>query len=334
MLTFFNLLIIGFGFLIIYFLLKKEIEKIKEPEGQKFLDLQNIQNIIIDNIRKNFLDFQNEISKNFTSLREEAIQSHQKIESSSSKVEELARIVENRLQEIGSIKEIFAGPKSRGILGEKLLEDILKELPNKAYELQYPIGSKIVDAILKINNKIIPIDSKFPYNNYIKLLNTDSEQEKDQIRKDLIKHIKNYIEDIKIKYIEPIKETTEFAIMYIPVEGLYYEILHKKYGDIWKHAKENQVAITSPKTFEILIANLSLLLKEQEFVKNFKEIWSNILQLEKNLSVIEEKFEITYKQLNNSFNNLHELSRLLNRFITSYRNLLKLEEKIREKSLI
>lgn len=306
------------GFFIAYLFFKKELEK-KFIEKEKEDSLNIFQNLLND-------------------LRKDMVEKLESSLTTTAKTEEILRIVENYVNELIGLKQILAGPKSRGILGEKILEDILKELPNKAYEIQYPIGFNKVDAVLKINDFIIPIDAKFPYSNYIKFLEVHTKEEKEKLKKELIRDIKNYIESISKKYVEPLRETVEFAIMYIPAEGLFYEILDKDYSEIWEFAKEKSVFITSPKTFEVISASIVLSLKKQEFAKNVKEIIFNIIQLEKDLIEIESKFETTYKQLNNSFNNLQELSRMLNRFIINYKNLLSLEkrlnEKVKSKSLI
>jgi DNA recombination protein RmuC len=331
MLTFFNFLIIGLGFVIIYLLLKKEIEKIKEPEGQRFLDLQN------------------KIIENFNLLKNEALnhlqttlQKQEKIVESTAKIEESTRNIGISVQEMKNvredIKEILVGPKSRGNLGEIMLEEILKNLPLSFYEKQYSIGLERVDYVLKLNDTLIPIDAKFPVQNFQKIFDIE-EKNKQSLKKELIRNLKTKIDDISKKYILPSKGTIEFALMYLANEGIYYELLSDKdFVEVWDFAREKSVFITSPKTFELICSSLLLIIRRQELSQNIQQILINLHQLEKDLIELNNQFIKSYNQLKNSFNNLQEFEKILNRFIINYRSLIKaeqkLEEKIEEKSLI
>ncbi|GIW66000.1 MAG: hypothetical protein KatS3mg094_519 [Candidatus Parcubacteria bacterium] len=301
---------------------------------------------IEDNLKNNtFLDLQNKLLESFSLLKQEAI-SHlqttidkqEKFIESTSKIEELARNLESSTIEIKTFKEILAGPKNRGFLGEIMLEEIIKNLPSSYYEKQYPFGFDRVDYVLKLNDTLIPIDAKFPIQNFNKLFEIE-EKDKVGLKKELAKNLKNKIDDIARKYILPSKGTIEFALMYLANEGIYYELLtDKDYQEVWDYAREKSVFITSPKSFEIICSSLLLIIRKQELGKNIQQILANLHQLEKDLLELESKFETSYNQLNNSFRNLQELSRILNRFIVNFKALIKseqkLEEKIKERSLI
>jgi len=240
--------------------------------------------------------------------------------------------------EIRTFKEILAGPKNRGFLGEIMLEEIIKNLPSSYYEKQYPIGFERVDYVLKLNDLIIPIDAKFPVQNFNQILSNE-EKNKQTLKKELIKNLKNKIEDIAKKYISPSKGTVEFALMYLANEGIYYELLSDKdYEEVWNFAREKSVFITSPKNFELICSSLLLVIRKQELGQNIYQILMNLHQLEKDLLELNQYFETLYKQLSNSFTNLQKFERILNRFIINYRSLLKseekLEQKIKERSLI
>lgn len=323
----FNLIFILGGFFLIYFLLKKEIEKISLKKEEESFRLSDIQKTLMES----FNLLKNEVSEHFKTT----IEKQSQIVETSSKLEEIARSLEAGAEEISSVKEILAGPKQRGYFGEIMLEEILKNLPSSFYEKQYPLGIGLkVDYVLKINNTIIPIDSKFPYHNFSNL-----ENNKENLKKELIKNLKLKIEEISKKYITPSRGTVEFAVLYLANEGLYYEILSDKiYDEIWEFAREKSVFITSPKTFELICSSLLLTLRKQQLSENIKEVLDNLHQLEKDLNELEQKFETSYTQLNNSFKNLQEVSLKLIKFTNSFRNLIKtdrkLEEKIKERSLI
>ncbi len=322
---FLNILFILLGLFLIYFLLRKDLEKLllqnKDTDSQKFLDLTN-------KLTENFNLLKQDVFKTL----ESTLQKQEKVIESHSKIEEIARNLESSASEIKSFKEILAGPKSRGYLGEIMLEEILKSLPQNYYEKQYNLGSQKVDYVLKINNTLIPIDAKFPIQNFHKILELE-EKNKENLKNDLIKNLKNKIKDISDKYIQPSKETVEFAILYLANEGIYYELLSDKdYYGVWEFAREKSVFLTSPKTFELICSSLLLMIRKQEFSKNIQQILDNLYQLEKDLNELKELFSTSYTQLTYSYNNLSKLERMLNKFISNFQMLLK-SENLSEKKL-
>jgi DNA recombination protein RmuC len=316
----FNIFIILGGLILVYFLLKKDFEKLisqsKDSDTQKFLDLQN-------KIIESFGLLGKEVQEHLRTTLEK----QEKIIETTSKIEELTRNLESSAIEIKTFKEILAGPKNRGFLGEIMLEEIIKNLPSSFYEKQYQLGFDRVDYVLKLNDLIIPIDAKFPVQSF------------QGSKKELIKNLKNKIEEISRKYILPSRGTVEFALMYLANEGIYYELLSDKdYAEVWDFAREKSVFLTSPKNFELICSSLLLVIRKQELGQNIQQILMNLHQLEKDLLELSQQFETSYKQLRYSFTNLQEFERILNRFIINYRSLLKseekLEEKIKERSLI
>jgi DNA recombination protein RmuC len=331
MATLFDLLIIIGGLFLIYFVLKKDFEKLinqsKDLDAQKFLDLQN-------KIIESFSLLGKEVKEQLKTTLEK----QERIVETTSKIEELTRNLESSAFEIRTFKEILAGPKNRGFLGEIMLKEILQNLPSSFYEEQFALGSYRVDYVLKLDNKIIPIDSKFSLQEFNKILSNE-EKNKESLKKELIRKLKNQIESIAQKYIIPNKETVEFALMYLANEGIYYELLSDKdYNDVWDFAREKSVFLTSPKNFELICSSLLLVIRRQELGQNIQQILINLNQLEKDLSDLNQQFEKSYNQLKYSFFNLQEFEKILNRFIINYRNLLKseekLEQKIKERSLI
>jgi len=319
MTTLVDLLII-FGLIFIYLLLKRDIEKLKEPEGSKFLELQNKILESFDLLKKETLHH-----------LETALEKQEKIVTSTAKIEELTRNIETSAQEMRSIREILAGPKNRGYLGEVMLEEIIKTLPSSFYEKQFPLGYERVDYVLKLNDTLIPIDAKFPVQNF-QIIFSAEEKDKKLLKKELIKNLKAKIEEIARKYILPSKGTVEFALMYLANEGIYYELLSDKdFAEVWDFAREKSVFITSPKTFELLCSSLLLIIRKQELSQNIQQILINLHQLEKDLNDLNNLFVKSYTQLKNSFNNLQEFERVLNRFIINYRSLIKLNQKLEEK---
>lgn len=329
----FNIVIIVGFIIVFYFLfrLKKNFDKLQEPTEGKFLDLQN-------KLFESFNLLKQEVFNHFQNFNQTALEKQEKIISSTSKIEEIVRNLESTTTEMKTLKEIFIGPKTRGYLGEIMLKEIIKNLPNSYYEEQYQLGYDRVDYVLKLNNVLIPIDAKFPVQNFKDIL-TSEEKNKETLKRQLIKNLKNKIEDVSRKYILPSKGTIEFALIYLANEAIYYELLSdRNFDNVWEFAREKSVFLTSPKNFELICSSLLLIVRKQEFSQNIHQILINFHQLEKDLLEMNEFFERTYNQLRNSFSNFQEFEKILNRFILNFKSLIKnkekLESKIKEKSLI
>ncbi len=317
---FFVILVILSGSL--YFLFKKNLILKKELKEKK--EIEESLNYF-EKINLVFNEFRKEIENKIENVHKEIYNKLEKTTEKTAKIEELARILESYTFDIKKLNEILTGTKTRGIFGEFSLEQILSLLPNSIYEKQYRIGLNYVDFVIKINDYLIPIDSKFPYSSFVKILETLSEDNKLKFRKELINYFKKHIDDINRKYIMPLKGTVEFAILYLPAEGIYNEILNKEYQDIWDYAREKYVFITSPKNFENFVMLLSFILKKQEFSRNLYQIINQISQLEKDLIEIAKKLETSKNQLTNSYSNLEEVYRMFNRLYFNFKNLLNKE---------
>jgi DNA recombination protein RmuC len=177
--------------------------------------------------------------------------------------ERLTRLDETNKQVISfadqlqSLENILKNPKQRGILGEYYLETVLKNvLPPGSYEMQYEFPDKtIVDAVVFVKDKIIPIDSKFSLENYNKMVEERDSAERKKLETIFVNDLKNRIIETA-KYIQPTKGTTDFAFMFIPHEAIYYDLLTNKVGAmdesenlIQRSAGKYKVIITSPTSF-------------------------------------------------------------------------------------
>ncbi len=193
--------------------------------------------------------------------------------------------------ELKSLQNVLQNPKQRGVLGEFYLEQALKNmLPPTAYQLQYKLGEGlVVDAVIKFGDKLIPIDSKFSLENYNRLVEATPE-DKPALEKLFKEDLKKRIDETA-KYIKPSSGTLDQAFMYIPSEGIYYDLLANKVGVggvnsrnlIQYAAAEKKVTIVGPSTFA---ANLQIIIQGMrsiEMHKNTEKIRGSIEQLGKHL---------------------------------------------------
>lgn len=158
-----------------------------------------------------------------------------------------------RVQEIGhtlkDFQDLLRSPKSRGGVGEQVLKDLLSEvLPKNNFQFQYKFrGGETVDAIVRTKQGLIPIDSKFPMESFQRYFRAKSE-EKERCQKDFHRDIKKHIDDISRKYIMPHEGTLDYAIMYLPAESVFSEIITCQ-SELMEYAHNKKIILVSPNTF-------------------------------------------------------------------------------------
>jgi DNA recombination protein RmuC len=190
-----------------------------------------------------------------------------------------------------TLQNVLQNPKQRGVLGEYYLEQALKNmLPPGTYELQYKLGEGLtVDAVIKFGDKLIPVDSKFSLENYNRLVEAKPE-EKPALERVFKEDLKKRIDETA-KYIKPNRGTLNQAFMYIPSEGIYYDLLANKVGAggvnsrnlIQYAAAEKKVTVVGPST---LAANLQIIIQGMRSIQinqDTERIRKNIEQLQKHL---------------------------------------------------
>lgn len=193
--------------------------------------------------------------------------------------------------ELKTLQNVLQNPKQRGVLGEYYLEQILKNLlPPGAYELQYRMGTGlIVDAVIKLEDKLLPIDSKFSLENYNRLVDCKPE-ERAGFERAFKEDLKRRIDETS-KYIMPGKGTLDQALMFIPSEAIYYDLLANKVGtagvsgrNLLEYAvKDKKVTIVGPSTLAAHLQIVSQVLRSSEIHKDTEKIRKNIEQLSKHL---------------------------------------------------
>jgi DNA recombination protein RmuC len=247
--------------------------------------------------------------------------------------ERLTRLDETNKQVISftdqlqSLQDILKNPKQRGILGEYYLETLLKNvLPTGSYQMQYPFpDSTIVDAVVFVKDKIIPIDSKFSLENYNRISETRDPAEKERFEKIFLNDLKNRIVETS-KYIQPENGTMEFAFMFIPHEAIYYDLIVNKIGAvtedtenlIQRAASKYKVIIVSPTSFLAYLQTVLQGLKAMQIEESAKDIIKRVNELGTHL----QKYEDFHTKLGNS------LSTTVNQYNLSSKELKKIDKDV------
>lgn len=270
------------------------------------------------------------IQRTFATSSKIGEESNKRIEEITKKLSELWE-TNKQIKDIGGqlewLERILTNPKQRGILWEYFLETILKNMfPPENYEMQYKFkNGEIVDAVIKIQWRIIPVDSKFSLENYTKIVEANTDVEREVFEKEFKKDLKKRIDETS-KYIRPNEGTMEFAFMFIPSEGIYYDILINKVGamkintaDLIEYAfKDKHVIIVSPTSFYAYLQTVMQWLKALQIEEAAKDIQKQVGQLGRHLQAYEEYL----KKLGNT------LSTTVNHYNHAYKEFNKIEKDV------
>ena len=227
-------------------------------------------------------------------------------------------------EQLEKLQSVLQNPKQRGVLGEYYLESVLQNvLPPDQFEMQYQFANgEIVDAVIHVKGKIIPIDSKFSLENYNRSLEADDEAVREDSRKAFVNDLKLRVKETA-KYIKPTEKTTDFAFMFIPAEGIYYDLLANKVGSAEESliefaTREHKVIIVSPTSFLAYLQTVLQGLRALQIEEKAAEISKNVANLGNHIA----KYEDYYKKLGNT------LDTTINHYNAGYKELGKIDKDV------
>lgn len=285
------------GFAGIFIFIKKQ----KEVEPKEDSAVLLIQNQLHEITRR--LDIsKGEMSDTIQRQMTESNRLIKEITQELTKVGEGQKQVFSMADQLKNLQDILKNPKQRGVLGEYFLETLLKNVmaPGQ-YQMQYKFNDgSIVDAVIFVKDKIIPIDSKFSLENYNRILEENDPTRHAELEKVFKQDLKNRIDETS-KYIKPEEGTMEFAFMFIPAEGIYYDLLINKVGaiksntqDLIQYAfKDRKVVIVSPTSFLAYFQTILQGLKALQIEESAKEIKKRVENLGKHIG----SYELFMKKL-------------------------------------
>ena len=243
-----------------------------------------------DGLQKQLSDQLGASNKQLASQSAASIRILQQVTEKLTKLEGTNKNVGDIAAELKTLQNVLQNPKQRGVIGEFYLDQILKNtLPPGTYQLQYKIGEGlVVDAVIKLDDKVLPIDSKFPLENYNRLV-----EAKEEARAGLDRAFKEDLKrriDETSKYIVPGKGTLDQALMFIPSEAIYYDLLANKVGlggvsgrNLMQYAADKKVTVVGPSTLSAMLQTIMQGLRSIEIHKDTEKIRKNIEQLSKHL---------------------------------------------------
>ncbi|MFA4930713.1 MAG: DNA recombination protein RmuC [Patescibacteria group bacterium] len=234
--------------------------------------------------------------------------------------EKLTKLDQTNKQVVGfadqlhSLENILKNPKQRGILGEYFLENMLSNvLPPTQYQMQYKFNNgDTVDAVIFVKDKIIPIDAKFSLEKYNLIMTQNDKVQREKLEREFKMDIKERIDETA-KYIRPQDNTTEFSFMFIPAEGVFYNLLIYQIGETKVHSKDlieyaftKKVIIVSPTSFFAYLQTVMQALKSLQVEESVKEIIINVNNLDRHLQVYDKFFRGVGKYLQTTVNKYND----------------------------
>lgn len=325
--------------------LQKTLEKPKDPDNSLLMLQQHVE-ALREQVRVNLESSSNVLQKQLGDLNQ---QLNDRLRDSTSAVQQTHKAVGERLdnaarvvgelqgklgkleeanvrlfevgKDIKSLQEILKAPKLRGNLGEFFLADLLAQiLPRENFELQHAFRSnEKVDAVIRLGEQWVPVDAKFPLENFQRILATEVESERKVLRKAFVGDVKKHIDAIAQKYIRPDEGTFDFALMYVPAENVYYEVIVKDELSDGEHhlsqyAMKKRVIPVSPNTLYTYLNTIVLGLKGMHVEKAAKEILTGLNRLTGDLERIGEAFRKVGTHLSHAQGSFEDAQNRLGKF--------------------
>lgn len=226
------------------------------------------------------------------------------------KLDETNKQVVSFADQLQNLQDILKNPKQRGVLGEYYLETVLQNvMPPGSFQMQYTFpNGEIVDAVVFIKDRVVPVDSKFSLENYNRILEAQSQGERESLEKAFKADLKLRIDETA-KYVRPEDGTVDFAFMFIPSEGIYYDLLINQVGavktntrDLIEYAFGKKVIIVSPTSFLAYLQTVLQGLKSLQIEEQAKEIQKRVIELGRHLKGYEDYMQKLGNTLQTSVN--------------------------------
>jgi DNA recombination protein RmuC len=232
-----------------------------------------------------------------------------------------------RANDLKKLEQALRPPKARGGFGELLLGNLLRDrLPQDSYQLQYGFKTgERVDAVIKVE-RLVPIDAKFPLDNFERLTDAETDDDRTLYEKAFARDLRNHVDAIAQKYIRPDEGTYDFALMYLPSEGVYYELVCGKTGALLQHAHEKRVFPVSPTTFTSQLQVIALGLKGMQIEQRAHEVMAYVAQLQGDFDRFRDDFQVVGKHIGNAQSKYAEAEKRLDRFDTKLERAVETEE--------
>jgi len=282
------------GFIALFLNIKKISNK---GDDEKMIVLNERMENLTQNIKSLNEEVNSRMKEQRESVEKSTLNVYNQVRGFTSGITSLAEKVnqvQDSVKNVSSFQEMFRAPKLRGIWGEMSLEASLSQYFSRdSYKTQHYFKSgEAVDAILKLPNELIlPIDSKFNWENFEKMINSEQEDQRLVFQKTFFNDVKKKIDEIASKYVLPSEGTVDMALMYVPAETVYYELIsNTKMVDVPNYARKKKIVLTSPNTFMSHVSAIQHWVKDIQLSKQTKEIMKKLDRVITDSVKLEEDF--------------------------------------------
>lgn len=316
------LLLVAILGILVYQAFFRVVKKEDSSEGMVLLQKQLEQ--LRESMDKRMSESNESLQRSVSSQLSESTKIVREVTEGLTKLGETNKQVVSFAEQLKQLQDVLKNPKQRGILGEYYLETVLQNvLPPESFKMQYAFeNGEIVDAVVFVKDKVIPVDSKFSLENYNRYVEARDDTERAQMEKLFVNDLKLRIQETS-KYIRPTEKTTDFAFMFIPSEGIYYELLSNSVGAgeenlIQRAAGKYKVIIVSPTSFLAYLQTVLQGLKALEIEEKAQAIIKNVEKLGSHMG----KYEDYYQKLGNT------LATTVNHYNAGYKELGKIDKDV------
>lgn len=288
-----------------------------------------------------FMDLMNkQLDQNRQSTQQATLSVTQQVQGFTQGITQLQEGLKNMhesVKNVSSFQDLFRNPKLRGQWGEMSLEASLSQyFPRDRYNIQhYFLSGEAVDAVLKLPNEILlPIDSKFNWDNFQKMANSDNDIHRDGFRKLFLSDVKKKIDEISSKYILPAEGTTDFALMFVPAETVYYEIINNiKEADIPEYARKKKVMMVSPNTFALSVSAIHHWYRDVQVNKQAQSIIKKLERVVADSAKLSDDFRKLGNHLSNAKSSYDDSEKRLSLMVDRVKNVVEIGDANSKKEL-
>jgi DNA recombination protein RmuC len=296
-------------------LLRRELANLRNDSGaqlaERNAEVDRRLHAIVETMDRRLGELDTKVDRRLESATETATQIHERL----GKVDEATAQMLERAKDLARLEHALRPPKARGGFGELLLGNLLRDrLPPDAYRLQHGFRSgERVDAVIVVE-RLVPIDAKFPLDNFERLVAAENDDQRALYEKAFARDLRTHVDAIAEKYIRPDEGTYDFALMYLPSESVYYELVCGKTGALLHYAHSRRVFPVSPTTFTSQLQVIALGLKGLQIEQHAHEVMAYCAQLGKDFDRFRTDFEVVGKHLTNAQSKYAEAEKRLDRF--------------------
>src|SRR5437764_4608616 len=237
--------------------------------AERNADVDRRLEAVVETMDRRLAELDTKVDRRLATAGQTTTQIHERLGEMTKATAEL----NERAKELGRIEQALRPPKARGGFGELLLENVLRDrLPPGAYDLQYTFSTgERVDAVIR-TEQLVPVDAKFPLDNFERMTAAADLAEQELHAKAFARDVKGHIDAIATKYIRPGEGTYDWALMYLPAEAIYYELVSGKTGALLQYAHDKRVFPVSATTFTAYLQVIAFGLKGMQIERNAQAV--------------------------------------------------------------